>query len=295
MTGTALLIASVFSISPATAQLSYSKGQNVSPAYEGWEKNDDGSFNMLFGYMNSNWEEEFDLPVSPDNKFEPGDADQGQPTHFFPRRNRFVFRVHVPKDFGEKDLIWTLTTHGKTLKAYGSLRQDYYLDNMVFTSETGAIGAGVSTPEIRANKPPVLEAAGDRVRTVKVGEALTLSAHVTDDGVPKESSSARQRRARIGRRRERSAHDSAAPGHRRQRDRIVGRLLSVSRRRGCDDRSSAAQDVGRYARRWKFAMVADLDPATRARRRQVDRDRKVRSSRHLHSALARFGRRAVGG
>ena len=185
MKWTALLIATVFAVSPAKAQLSYSKGQNVSPAYEGWEKNADGSFNMLFGYMNSNWEEEFDIPIGPGNNIEPGGPDQGQPTHFFPRRNRFVFRVHVPKDFGEKDLIWTLTTHGKTLKAYGSLRQDYYLDNMVFTSETGAIGAGVSTPEIRANKPPVLEAAGDRVRTVKVGETLTLSAHVTDDGVPK--------------------------------------------------------------------------------------------------------------
>jgi hypothetical protein len=166
-------------------QLSFSNGQLVYPAYEGWEKNADGSFNLLFGYMNSNWEEEFDVPVGPQNSIEPGGPDQGQPTHFFPRRNRFVFRVQVPKDFGEKELVWTLTTHGKTQKAYGSLRQDYFIDNMVLTSETGAIGAGVSTPEIRANKPPVLEAAGDRNRSMKVGETLTLSAHVTDDGNPK--------------------------------------------------------------------------------------------------------------
>jgi hypothetical protein len=78
-----------------------------------------------------------------------------------------------------------LTTHGKTIKAYGSLRLDYLVDDMVFTSETGAIGAGTSSPEIRANKPPTLEAAGDTIRTVKVGQPLTLSAHVTDDGVPK--------------------------------------------------------------------------------------------------------------
>jgi hypothetical protein len=174
-----------FLIHPATAQLSYSRGQTASPAYEGWEKNADGSFNLLFGYMNSNWEEEFDVPIGPENNIQPGGPDQGQPTHFFPRRNRFVFRVHVPKDFGEKELVWTLVTHGKTLKAYGTLRQDYFLDNMVFTSETGAIGAGVSSPEIRANQAPVLEAAGDRVRTVKLGETLTLSAHVTDDDVPK--------------------------------------------------------------------------------------------------------------
>jgi len=174
-----------FLIHPATAQLSYSKGQTMSPAYEGWEKNADGSFNLLFGYMNSNWEEVFDIPIGAENNIQPGGPDQGQPTHFFPRRNRFVFRVKVPKDFGEKELVWTLVTHGKTLKAYGTLRQDYFLDNMVFTSETGAIGAGVSTPEIRRNEAPVLEAAGDRMRTVKLGEVLTLSAHVTDDGVPK--------------------------------------------------------------------------------------------------------------
>jgi hypothetical protein len=169
----------------ASAQLSYSKGQPTSPAYEGWQQNADGSFDMIFGYMNENWEEETDVPIGPDNIIEPGGPDRGQPTHFFPRRNRFVFRVRVPKDWGDKDLIWTLTTHGRTVKAYGSLRLDYLVDDMIFTSETGAIGAGTSSPEIRANKPPTLEAAGDTIRTVKVGQPLVLSAHATDDGVPK--------------------------------------------------------------------------------------------------------------
>ena len=182
--GLPLAAAALFVCRPSDAQ-SYSKGQPVYAAYEGWEQNPDGSYKVLFGYMNQNWEEEFDVPVGAENNIEPGGPDQGQPTHFFPRRNRFVFWVNVPKDFGNKELVWTLTTHGKTSKAYATLRQDYFLDNMVLTSETGAIGAGVSNPEIRANKPPVLEAAGDRNRTVKVGEALALSAHVTDDGVPK--------------------------------------------------------------------------------------------------------------
>lgn len=179
------LSAAQLTVVPAGAQLSYSKGQSVYAAYEGWEQNPDGSYRFLFGYMNSNWEEEFDVPVGTGNNIEPGGPDQGQPTHFFPRRNRFVFWVNVPKDFGNKELVWTLTTHGKTSKAYATLREDYFLDNMVLTSETGAIGAGVSNPEIRANKPPTLEAVGDRTRTVKAGQPLTLSAHVTDDGVPK--------------------------------------------------------------------------------------------------------------
>ncbi|HAT18099.1 MAG TPA: hypothetical protein DCS76_09915, partial [Gemmatimonadetes bacterium] len=61
---------------------------NIAPVYEGFETNDDGSFNLLFGYYNRNWEEEINVPVGPDNRLEPGGPDQGQPAHFFPRRNQ---------------------------------------------------------------------------------------------------------------------------------------------------------------------------------------------------------------
>ena len=165
--------------------LTYSRGQNVSPAYEGWEELPDGRY-FVFGYMNRNWEEEIDIPVGPDNSFNIGRPDQGQPTHFLPRRNRFVFRVPVPKGFGEKDeLIWTVTTRGKTEKAYATLRQDYRIDDVVKASETGALGPGTSNPEVRANKTPSLRIDQTKQRTIKVGEPLTLIADVEDDGVPK--------------------------------------------------------------------------------------------------------------
>jgi len=169
-----------------TAQsLTYSSGQTVSPGYEGWEENSDGSFSFLFGYMNRNWQEELDVPVGPDNNIEPNGPDYGQPTHFLPRRNRFVFKVRVPKDWGDKELIWTLTTRGKTDKAYATLRLDSKVDDIVKASETGALGAGTSSPEVRANRPPTIKLDGDRQRTVKVGQPLSLVAWVTDDGVPK--------------------------------------------------------------------------------------------------------------
>jgi hypothetical protein len=179
---------------PASAgfsqSLSYSRGQNVSPAYEGWEQDADGTKHFVFGYMNRNWQEEIDVPVGPDNGFNIGGADQGQPTHFLPRRNRFVFRVPVPAGFSETDeLIWTLTTKGKTERAYASLRLDYRLDDVVRASETGALGAGSSSPEIRANTPPKLEVQGRKSLTAKVGEPVMLSAVVTDDGIPKRRAS----------------------------------------------------------------------------------------------------------
>jgi hypothetical protein len=181
-----LALGVVLSWQTADAQsLSYSRGQNVSPAYEGWELNPDGSFNFLFGYMNRNWEEEVDVPVGPENMIEPGPPDQGQPTHFLPRRNRFIFKVRVPADWGEKEMIWTLTTKGKTEKAYATLRIDSKVDDVVKASETGALGAGTSSPEVRSNQPPVLKLEGPKTRTVKVGQPLTLVALVTDDGIPK--------------------------------------------------------------------------------------------------------------
>ena len=182
-----LALAAVFAVStPAAQSLTYSKGQNVAPAYEGWEQGADGAKYFLFGYMNRNWEEEIDVPIGPDNSFNVGGDDQGQPTHFLPRRNRFVFRVRVPSGFSGKDeLVWTLTTHGKTEKAYATLRPDYIVDDVVKASETGALGAGTSSPEIRSNKPPSVRIDEVKARTVKAGEWVTLVTEVKDDGIPK--------------------------------------------------------------------------------------------------------------
>ena len=173
-------------LSAGAQNLTYAKGQNVSPAYEGWEEDSAGRKFFVFGYMNRNWQEELDVPVGPDNRFTTGNADQGQPTHFLPRRNRFIFRVPVPAGFTEKDeLVWSLTTRGKTEQAFASLRLDYKIDDVVKASETGALGAGSSSPEVRANTPPVLEVQGPRRIEVKVGEAVPLVVQCSDDGLPK--------------------------------------------------------------------------------------------------------------
>jgi hypothetical protein len=208
-------VALLVACSGASAQsLTYSSGQTVAPAYEGWEQASDGTKYFLFGYMNRNWEEEIDIPAGPDNGFNIGGADQGQPTHFLPRRNRFVFKVKVPANFSDKDeLIWTLTSHGTTLKAYASLRTDYAVDDVVKASETGALGAGTSSPEVRANQPPTVKVDGPRTRTLKVGDKLTLVAYVLDDGIPKRRASglAGAAVANEGSRRD-TAVSAAAPG-----------------------------------------------------------------------------------
>ena len=168
-----------------TAQESFATGQNIAPAYEGWEKNADGSFNLVFGYFNRNWEEEIDAPVGPGNTIEPGGPDRGQPTRFLPRRNRFVFKIRVPADFGTRELVWTLTTNGKTERAYATLKPDYYIDDDVVMANNGAAGMGGADPALKGNKAPVLTVEGPATRTAKVGEVVTLSATAGDDKIPR--------------------------------------------------------------------------------------------------------------
>lgn len=172
-------------ISAGSLAQSYTSGQHIEPAFEGWKPNPDGTYNMMFGYMNENWEEEPDVQIGENNYFSPGEADRGQPTHFLPRRNRFTFEVTVPSDWGDRELVWTINVNGKERKAFATLRQDYLVDNMVIASETGSLGAGTSSPESRANIPPVVTVPGDSVRVAKVGEPINLDTSVWDDGLPK--------------------------------------------------------------------------------------------------------------
>ncbi len=167
----------------AQTRFTYSRGQSVSPAFEGWWQNEDGTYSLFFGYMNSNWEEELDVPIGPDNNIEPGGPDRGQPTHFYPRRNLFLFTVDMPADIGDQEVVWTLTTKGKTERAYGSLRTDYLLDPQTIGTEMGANFGGV-IDEWRDNKFPTLDLAVDQPRRVRVGEPLRLVAFASDDGIP---------------------------------------------------------------------------------------------------------------
>ena len=175
-----------FRAGDAQTRFAFTKGQSVTPSYEGWWPNEDGSFTLFFGYFNTNWQEELDVPVGPANTIEPGGPDQGQPTHFYPRRNPFLFTVRVPKEFETttKELVWTLTTNGKTDRAYATLKGDYRVDPQVIQMEVGG-DRGSQRNELRTNKPPELKIEGNTQRRVKVGEPLTLVAFANDpDNLP---------------------------------------------------------------------------------------------------------------
>lgn len=101
------------------------RGASITPAFEGWYKNDDGSFSLLIGYYNRNSKQPITIPIGPNNRIEPGEPDQGQPTYFQTGRQWGVFVIKVPKDFGTKAIKWTLTVNGETQTVPFTLNPGY--------------------------------------------------------------------------------------------------------------------------------------------------------------------------
>ena len=168
-------------------QQRFDAGQDIQPIFEGWTQNDDGSFDMLFGYLNRNYREQPSVPIGPNNYFSPGDPDRGQPTFFYPRTHRYQFSVRVPADMGtsfEDGLVWTVTLYGSEQKATAWLQPEWEIDENTITSN-GGTGFGRAKAEVSANAPPTVavEAAES---TVGVGQPLTLTAMLEDDELPTE-------------------------------------------------------------------------------------------------------------
>ena len=162
----------------AIPQTKWASGQDIVPYFDGWIRNPDGSFDLVFGYFNRNWEEQLAIPIGAENSVEPGGPDRGQPTYFLPRRQGWVYRVRVPKDFGKQAVTWTITANGKTQKAYGELLPvEEITERIVMTR--GNLNPG----EGDQNTPPSLAIAA--VQSASVSEPMKLTATVADDGLPK--------------------------------------------------------------------------------------------------------------
>jgi hypothetical protein len=169
---------------PADAQTMFLSGQSVQPIFEGWQQNPDGTFSFLFGYLNRNYEEEPFISVGANNTFEPGAADRGQPTHFYPRRQQFVFAVTVPADWGKQELVWTLTHNGQKSTAVASLAPVWMLEEGVWKANRGSGINGRTSKTVPMNKPPSVTVVGSDAVTVTLPQTLTLTVAASDDGRP---------------------------------------------------------------------------------------------------------------
>jgi hypothetical protein len=157
-----------------------SPGNNtLAPFMEGWYANEDGTYSITFGYLNTNLDTLY-IPVGENNFLDQAQFDGMQPTVFFPGRHRGVFSVTLPGVMKDTDVWWTVTTkYGDVTRVPGRVgAAAYQLDwnprphgsvtpSVSFDSDPG-VGRG----------PPGIMAT--RTETVAVGSPLTLSVNAMD-------------------------------------------------------------------------------------------------------------------
>jgi len=152
------------------------RGLDVSPTYDGWEHNPDDTFTMYFSYYNRNTQEDVDVPIGPDNHFDLGSGDEGQPTHFYPGRKWWLFKVVVPKDWPkDKRVVWTLTSNGRTNLAKGWLEPEWEVER------AGIILGGYRNRALpgELDKLPKISIMGGPPQIITLPATATLTAMAT--------------------------------------------------------------------------------------------------------------------
>jgi hypothetical protein len=164
-------------------------GTSISPAFEGWYNNPDGTHTFLIGYYNRNTDAEIDIPIGANNRFEPGNPDMGQPTHFLTRRRYGMFIVTVPKEFTRTQKItWTLTVNGVTNTTPFYMHTDYNVTPFK-SSEESHDGMYNTPPVLRLeeNGPsfqgPAASVAKALSRTATAGTPMPLDLWADDDAL----------------------------------------------------------------------------------------------------------------
>ena len=165
---------------PLAKDIEVTSGQTVTPVFEGWYTNPDGTYSLSFGYYSRNSEEEVHIPIGPDNELTGVDQVVGQPTDFEPGRHWGVFVAQVPADF-QGEVVWKLKDRGEVFEIPGSLNPLWEIDAI------SGDAMGNHPPSIRfsENGPAAQGPAGIEApkMTASVGEPIHLTIWGRDDGV----------------------------------------------------------------------------------------------------------------
>ena len=173
----------------ALAARPWGSAARVTPAYEGWFDNPDGTHNFLIGYYSRNTKAEVDIPIGPNNKFDTPNPDQGQPTHFLTRRRFGMFIVTVPKEFPKTQKIsWTLIANGMTTTVPFHMHTDYNVTpTEVDRGEPEPRVQQAGGAAVRGGRAPVLgpfaSMAKALERTATVGTPMPLEMWADDDAL----------------------------------------------------------------------------------------------------------------
>lgn len=151
-------------------------GASIAPVYEGWWDNADGTKTVLFGYYSRNTKEEVDVPLGPNNHFEPGELDRGQPTHFLTSRQFGMFTITLPKDVGTQKLIWVLNHAGYNATAHVNLAPDFVLSAAKSVEES---------PDRSFNLPPAFSFEPNGLKfTMPMASTVNIAKRTATAGTP---------------------------------------------------------------------------------------------------------------
>jgi len=171
------------------------RGLPVIPFFEGWHPNADGTYTLMFGYFNRDYDGEIDIPLGPDNFIDPVEFDGRQPSHFPSSWNRgaiarntfSVFGIVVPGHYGvNDDVVWTLRSRGEELSVPGRVGVPaYQLPDPDVPVSMGSLPPFVRLSEGgRHISGPFAEMADPL--TVSVETPIELTVWATDDGSHRE-------------------------------------------------------------------------------------------------------------
>lgn len=155
------------------------RGSTITPAYEGWYVNPDGTITQSWGFYNRNSEETLEIPYGPDNFIEPAEFDGHQPTHFTPSRQWGAFGVVVPADYDGPRVTWTLKVRGKTFSVPANLAAEWKIDALEGEAD------GNAPPELAfSEEGPWVAGPGGQSTTAsaEVGSPTPIGVWARDDG-----------------------------------------------------------------------------------------------------------------
>lgn len=169
----------------------YERGQPVSPIFEGYYENPDGTWSLSFGFFNRNSEEDLELALGPSNFIEPAEFDGLQPTYFptetnsgYIGRDFGVFTVVVPADF-EGDVVWSLTSKGVTHTVPGRVGIEPY--HLAAVDQPMGVGSLPPRVKLSADGPEAMGPTGivaEDALTTSVGEPVEVGAWAADNFDP---------------------------------------------------------------------------------------------------------------
>jgi hypothetical protein len=165
--------------------------------YDGYVKNEGGTYTLSFGYFNLN---QVAVGVQPgeDNTFTPGPADRNQPTLFEKGRRRFMCSMVVSSDF-DGALQWTLRFAGKTSTTTAkTLDPLYELELNSAKRVTSGLDLATAPRGVCVNRAPSvlvinpladINAGADTLAATSFAtrpdQELSLGGSVEDDGLPR--------------------------------------------------------------------------------------------------------------